>query len=250
MYCPKCGTANDAANLRCANCGTSLPQPSVPRPAPAPVYCANCGTANDLRSSVCLKCGAQLRRLVQPGIYNPPSERLAKGKYLAGVIAGGAVGGVLLGLGVIAMVLATRDGEPRNTGVIMGAVMLMLLGSAACIVAYVVQLVFWYKCWKAIQDGQVRTTPGKAVGFLFIPFYNFYWVFECYWGFAKDFNLFVDRHGLAVPKLNDQLFLASCILTVVGAVPYVGSLASLAGGIIHLVMISQAADAVNSLVQA
>ena len=39
-----------------------------------------------------------------------------------------------------------------------------------------------------IQAGGVRTTPGKAVGFLFIPFFNLYWVFTTYVGLAKDWN--------------------------------------------------------------
>ena len=31
-----------------------------------------------------------------------------------------------------------------------------------------------YKMWNLVQDGHVSLTPEKAVGFLFIPFFNFY----------------------------------------------------------------------------
>jgi Na+/proline symporter len=51
-------------------------------------------------------------------------------------------------------------------------------------------LVLLYKAWTAIQHGPVpvRTTPGKAVGFLFIPFFNCYWIFQALWGWTKDYN--------------------------------------------------------------
>ncbi|MGD2125640.1 MAG: hypothetical protein PVG99_06135 [Desulfobacteraceae bacterium] len=71
-----------------------------------------------------------------------------------------------------------------------------------------------YKMWAAIQDGHTRTSPGKAVGFLFIPYFNLYWVFRAFWGFAKDYNAFVSRYSIDVPKSPTGLFLAYCILTI------------------------------------
>ena len=44
--------------------------------------------------------------------------------------------------------------------------------------------------WAAIQDGYARTTPGKAIGFMFIPFFNIYWMFQAIWGYSKDYNNF------------------------------------------------------------
>jgi hypothetical protein len=36
-----------------------------------------------------------------------------------------------------------------------------------------------YRAWKCLQPGGLaRTTPGKAIGFLFIPFFNLYWIFQ------------------------------------------------------------------------
>ena len=34
-----------------------------------------------------------------------------------------------------------------------------------------------YKCWKALPAESARLTPGKAVGYLFIPFFGLYWAF-------------------------------------------------------------------------
>lgn len=58
----------------------------------------------------------------------------------------------------------------------------------------VLQYILIYKFWQVIQDGFARTSPGKAVGFLFIPFFNFYWMYVAYHGLAKDMNAYIDRH--------------------------------------------------------
>lgn len=108
-------------------------------------------------------------------------------------------------------------------------------------VPLLVGVIFWavllYKSWSAIQDGQVRATPGKAVGFLFIPFFNLYWIFQCVWGFAVDYNAYASRKGITSPKLNENLFLAFCILTLVSLIPYLGGLASLANLVIFFLII-------------
>ncbi|MDJ0713570.1 MAG: hypothetical protein QNJ54_05055 [Prochloraceae cyanobacterium] len=45
----------------------------------------------------------------------------------------------------------------------------------------VIDIVFWsilhYSCWQAIPEKYRATTPGKAVGFLFVPLFNLYWAF-------------------------------------------------------------------------
>ena len=39
----------------------------------------------------------------------------------------------------------------------------------------------------SIQDGYARTTPGLAVGLMFIPVFNIYWQFVALKGLAEDF---------------------------------------------------------------
>jgi hypothetical protein len=74
-----------------------------------------------------------------------------------------------------------------------------------------------YLMWRAIQDGRPRTSPGKALGFLFIPFFNLYWFFQVTWGFARDFNAHLDRQGLRTRRLSEGLLLAYPILTIVSS---------------------------------
>ena len=42
-----------------------------------------------------------------------------------------------------------------------------------------------YQCWKAIPEKYRRTTPGRAVGLLFVPVYHLYWYFVSFIGLGK-----------------------------------------------------------------
>ncbi|HEU5059009.1 MAG TPA: hypothetical protein VFU21_20895 [Kofleriaceae bacterium] len=128
----------------------------------------------------------------------PPARRVSPGLYLVlwwvSLLGGGAMTG-----------LAVTD--PKLTELVAVCWLPLLIGAIA----------FWvliYKAWSAIQDGQARTTPGKAVGFLFIPFFNIYWLFVAIGSWGKQFNAFGARHG--VPwRASEGLFVAHCIFSLV-----------------------------------
>ncbi|MGD0015840.1 MAG: hypothetical protein ABSD56_15710 [Bryobacteraceae bacterium] len=90
----------------------------------------------------------------------------------------------------------------------------LALGLVLFLFAMVCMFVLVYKMWAAIQDGYARATPEKAFAFLFIPLFNFYWRFQVFWGFAKDFNAYVDRYSLRVRKLPAGLLLAYPIVLI------------------------------------
>lgn len=66
--------------------------------------------------------------------------------------------------------------------------------SFVTLIAGILLLIIIYRSWKVVQDGYASTTPGKAIGFLFIPFFNFYWLFKAFAGLSVDQNSFIDRH--------------------------------------------------------
>lgn len=125
--------------------------------------------------------------------------------------------------------------------------LLIFAGVLGLIYAFIVSMVFVYKMWEAIQDGHARTTPGKAVGFLFIPFYNFYWFFQAFYGFAQDFNKHIKLRNLDIKPLSESLFLAYPILLLVSIIPFIGLLASLAAIVVFIYMVAEACKGVNKL---
>jgi len=70
------------------------------------------------------------------------------------------------------------------------------------VASMVLQMILFYLYWKIIQDEFTRTTPGTAIGFLFIPFYNFYWCFRAFWGLSKESNKYISRHFSSQPEMN------------------------------------------------
>jgi hypothetical protein len=104
-------------------------------------------------------------------------------------------------------------------GVLIGSSVLPLIAAVA------IFAVLLYKVWNLIQDGHARTTPEKAVGFLFIPGFNFYWSFVAVYGLVLDLARYPRRHGgpydMALPSTG--LALALCILFPCTFVPFLNA---------------------------
>jgi len=65
-----------------------------------------------------------------------------------------------------------------------------------CLVEIAIVVAFTYHIWAKIQDGRALISPGKAVGFLFIPLFNLYWIFRVWAWSADAVNDFRERQGL------------------------------------------------------
>ena len=153
--------------------------------------------------------------------------------YLAAVI-----------LGVVIMASAGYDDVQQAVGGVVIAVGVLLL-----IGAMVVGAINIYRSWVGLQGlPGVSTTPGKGVGFCFIPFFNLYWVFIVFSKWSQDYNKFVRANNLqGAPAVNEGLFLACSILIVAGAVPLINYLAMIPEMVVGIMCMSQLCKAVNYL---
>ena len=124
---------------------------------------------------------------------------------------------------------------------------MIMAGSLLILFGSILYLVLIYKAWECIQDGHARTTPGKAVGYLFIPFYDIYWVFQAIPGFADDYNAYLDRRKISAPKLGKGLFLALAILQLLSAIPYLGAIFLLPLMPISCIVVAKLCAAINAL---
>lgn len=128
-----------------------------------------------------------------------------------------------------------------------GVFLIFGIALVLALIASVLFVVVVYKMWGAIQDGYARTDPGRAVGFLFIPFFNIYWAFQALWGFAKDYNSYLERHGLNLRRLPEGIFVAYIILCLGAWIPFLGWLLVAANMVVGTIMIAKVCDAVNAL---
>jgi hypothetical protein len=98
----------------------------------------------------------------------------------------------------------------------------------------VLMFILIYHFWKAIQDGYARTSAGKAVGFLFIPVFFYYWIFVVFYGLSQDLNAFIKRHFSA--PTDEDIHRSSQILA------FIFSFSVLANLIVSIITISQTAS--------
>lgn len=168
-------------------------------------------------------------------------NRIPKGFYLGSMAAGWGSYVLVTTIAALTSKQETVATSGEKGGILVG------LASLAMLYSSVIGLIVWYKAWASIQDGNARTTPGKAIGFLFIPLFNLYWMFQAIWGFSKDYNSYVQRHQIGVTSLPEGLFLASCVLPFVGLIPILGVLAGIAEFIVVIMVVLKVIDGVNAL---
>lgn len=156
--------------------------------------------------------------------------------------------GVLLGMAVMLQNFVWYQEQPG-----LGIQLIAILGILGCVQFLIVQMIYTFvilwKMWSSIQDEQARTTPGKAIGFLFIPFFNVYWIFQVWGGFPRDYNNYVDRRGLAVPHLSSGIFTTYPVLILLTAIPFLGMVVALVNVFLFVAIISKTCDAVNALAE-
>jgi hypothetical protein len=75
--------------------------------------------------------------------------------------------------------------EPVNVIVFL-SVALMIYG--IIIAADISVLLLLFRCWRILPEDNRKITPTKAVVFLLIPFYNFYWAFVSYPALAEGYS--------------------------------------------------------------
>jgi len=97
------------------------------------------------------------------------------------------------------------------------AILLCLAGAVGICWAWVYHLICLSRCWAIIQGTTARTSSGKAVGFLFIPFFNIYWTFIAYVGLASDANKYAESQRLN-SRISYSLAVTACILLLI---PYI-----------------------------
>ncbi len=119
----------------------------------------------------------------------------------------------------------------------------------SAIASMVLFYIILYRHWQLIQDGYARTSPGKAVGFLFIPFFNLYWIFEAFPGLIRDTNVYIQRYGLPVKMQDAGLATAFCILTLLCLIPYLNLATGVAVLVIQIILAKNLRDSAVALIQ-
>ncbi len=121
---------------------------------------------------------------------------------------------------VVAAILSESDSRPLSYIIYLGVILL--------IIGWIYFMVLIYRIWRfSIYQSRLLNLPpsiesaGKAVGYLFIPFYNFYWIFIAYGKLPKDLNKIAGQKSINY-GMNNGLGIAIAVLTLAGIIPLVG----------------------------
>jgi len=180
----------------------------------------------------------------------PMARRSSKFVYVVLVTVLWVVGSITASVGQIMTKEATNSGADADPWT---ALAVFACGGLAVLAAWILAFVCLHRAWRSIQDGYARTTPGKAVGLMFVPLFNYYWVFQSFWGFAKDYNAHLDRCRSSLPRITTWPYLVFAI-SFVGlsalAAPLVGLIAWLSSCVFLPVVMNSMCNSVNRLADA
>lgn len=212
------------------------------------MFCEKCGKEIADDAVVCIGCGRALRPVIIRPAMDTRVKRTSLGLLLGSLISGGILSFIGIGLFIAGFVLSENYSYSSSNGVILAVfgVVVFLTGFAGFIFGSVLFCIYLHRAWKMIQDGYASTSPGEAVGFLFIPFFNLYWHFRAFWGWAKDYNSYIQRNAISdAPRISERMFLAWAILGATAGIPYLGLLVVLPLYVIAIIGTVKICKAVN-----
>ncbi|HEX3345018.1 MAG TPA: DUF4328 domain-containing protein [Polyangiaceae bacterium] len=146
------------------------------------------------------------------GLVDPPGGAM-KWLYIAG-----HAGYWLFAIGGVVAAAALGGGGSSDAATM--ASLVPLLGIVFLVVALVAAMVWLHKSWSSVPDQMRYTdagrwiTPGQAVGYNFIPFYNLYWVFVANLGLCEAINRTLVSQGKQ-PRAPKGLAIAACVSQLV-----------------------------------
>lgn len=82
------------------------------------------------------------------------------------------------------------------------SMLLTLVTGIGIFASFVLFFILIHKAWKLVQREGVRGDADKMVSGMFIPGWNFYWIFPALRGLAKEINEKFDRENILCEKIN------------------------------------------------
>jgi hypothetical protein len=144
------------------------------------------------------------------GTGAPASRWVVLGTFVASLLLSGASFGISAAVG-------NEDPGATISAVLFG------VASLSFGAYFIAALVWLYKSWAMLPESArftgngTRVTPGGAVGFLFVPFYNLYWYFACSAGFCTALNRQLEAYG-SPKRASRGLAITAAVFQVI---PYV-----------------------------
>lgn len=219
LACPKC-----RSRVRISMSPDISPIPCAAPDRKAKFQCPTCASQLDIdhcgtgKSLTCPKCEQLIRTpqhfdlaAAQFSTLVPRVKPISKGYHVGAYCLAAIV--ILICTGLI--LLQSRTPAPslaieleRFANALLLLYLCVLPAILCCVV---VSVGVFRRMWSAVPTEYARTTPRQAVGLLFVPFFNLYWCFQAYCGWARDYNRLADEHDSALPRASEDVALLLCL---------------------------------------
>jgi len=107
-------------------------------------------------------------------------------------------------------------------------IIFILIASILILITFVLFYIILYRLWRFVieKEFELSITPsiptaGQAVGFLFIPLFNIYWIFKALGKLPVEINLVASKYNVQ-KTVQDNLGYIIGILTLIGIIPILG----------------------------
>ncbi len=165
--------------------------------------------------------------------YQPPAsdpQPIETGIYPATIKKGGSMGlwsalffgGILciiLGIIMSGVLSPTKEATPNETKILTGF-SVAAIGYFCILFSAILIYIYLYRAWKCLQPGGATVSPGKAIGFLFIPFFNIYWFFIAFGSLPRQWNHITSSYSNTqnAPRLTMSAFICLLLIPVIGQI--------------------------------
>lgn len=103
----------------------------------------------------------------------------------------------------------------------------IILGVLCLLLFLIFNFIMLFRNWKVIEKSKnlPTKTAGQAVGFMFIPYFNLYWMFIAHGKMADGQQQFMEQAGIHIPTPpNKGLAIAYCVCMLIPFVNFVAIL--------------------------
>ncbi|MFT3784658.1 MAG: hypothetical protein QM770_00640 [Tepidisphaeraceae bacterium] len=162
------------------------------------------------------------------------------------------LGAIAFGIVSIIAAFAIDDRDVSPVLAVLGGIA-CFVGWGSMIAAMIMGFIVLYRGWTVAQPARFLSpmnaqmpTPGKAVGFMFIPFFNVYWHFVALPGLYQKLNMLLGQRGHPL-RLPEGLATTAAILLACGVIPYLGLIPAFCGLILMYFVIRGVHQAIDVL---
>lgn len=155
------------------------------------------------------------------------------------------IGFVLAAVGTGGLIYIIDQGPYGQEAIILAMAIIAIIGALMLTAACIYFFVMLYRVWRfaiaacrSLGLPPAIDTPAKAVGFLFIPFFNLYWVFMAYGKLPGDLNA-IARAKQVDASVSEGVGMALAIICVISVVPFINYVVGVVSIILMPVFVSR-----------